>query len=936
MHTKLASTLSYLPLRENGARQIINFIAASYPTPAFDSNNGSNNMSQGLVLPLDALAQMSKLLSSVPMRMTPETYFKALAPQLWDLLEAKDDAEMRKAAGYIISSGILGRKALGAPDKIGWKLFTQPLLKAISPDKQHHHQAGAILTNEDKLASALRRLTTIILSHPSPGLTKRLLQPIILPLWGLHNYSMRGISASTWANTSSELLKRFLRLCAREDHLLLIADNLLWEGPTYWTFGPGSEGGIQINACEVKKEDPFKMLQSISFIDETVSNFLDLLAASDVESDSIITVFLAATRQWLLPESKADVDKNMLGADDESDPFGKLIYAKLAQAILNRFKNQFAKKPSKLIELLEQLLTEHLKSEKSEKGTNRFSGNAESKKLRALISESQLPMDKGSIVDNAIDEESTDMVVIALSLLDTIISTDKLTSEPDTKAALQRLLPLLESLNSPSSAVTTSSISTLAGNLAGVIRQSALPSNKSRSTSSNTPNDESLYNKALENLSSELAPIRVEGLATIQELIASRSSLISIPVITLLFIRNVLTDPDSFVHGAGARALVMLAAHDPRLTSRILADSFIDSNEEEGRGLDVRLAVGETLGSIVQAMTSDCNAGNIRGKEETMGWKIRGHKETRIGCDYATRTAVLRIIGLAMLRVGGRRGKRVKSKEARERKAALAAMKQKEANEAWGGEVPQLLDDEDDNNNNNNKDTEGINRETIFLQNILHGWENTGLEEDVRLRASALSILGQVLELHCTALDAGILASSVDLALQVVKSQAETGPERALVRRAAVMALAMLVRGVDGAYEADVVHTSHSHWRKGEALTESVNWQDVENTLRWTSEVDEDEMVKGHARAAVDGLEAWKLKRVLGVNVDGDGEMVDRDVVMRFRLGGNDDTSDVGGTGNERTRLAGLDINPETRKDNEGDDGHQGDKGKRRMVEEIE
>ena len=934
LRVKFATTLSLLPLRENGARQVINFIAASYPASLLDPVDGRQNSSQGLVLPLDALAQMSKLLSSVPASMTPEVYFTALAPQLWDLLDAKDDPEMRKAAGYIIGSGILGKKTLGAPDKIGWKLFAKPLLKALNPDGDEvKGQASTSLTDEVLLATALRRLTAIVTSHPSPGLTRRLLRPVILPLWGLLSYSKRNILSPMWADTSSNLLRAFFRHCAQTEHYMLIAENLLWDGPDRWTFGFGSEGGIQIKGREVKKEDPFNLIQSLVYIDASVNCFLELLASSDVEAYAVVTVFLATTRRWLLAGERG-ANKNMIGAVRESDPFETLVSAKLAQAMLDRFRDQIVKEPSKLVELVEQLLTEYLKQKTTDRSDIPASpGLPDSKKLRNLISESRSQEDQHLMVENALNEESTDIVVVALSLLDTIIASESVTIKSAIRPSLNSLLPFLDALRSSSKITKESSISTLAGNLARTIRQPAPPSDNSHSTGMTSDNQsvQNLYNKALENLSSELAPIRVEGLATLQELIASQSPQISIPAITLLFTHDVLTDPDSFVHLAGIRTLVLLATHDVRLVTRLLADVFIDPKEEEGNGLDVRLAVGETLGCIVQAMVSDYDLGNSKYVEEATGWKIHGKTETRIRCDHTTKSAALRIIVLAMLRVGGRRGERVKSKQTRERKAALAGQKQKEAEDAWGGEVPQLEEEEEDDDDDRDGNSKGASQETTtLLQNILHGWENTGLEEDIRLRASALSILGQVLELHCTALDAGLLLSGVDLALQIIGSHAEARPERALVRRAAVLALAMLVRGVNRACEGSSNSRSYQDQRRNETLMQSVGWQNIDSKLRWSSEMDEDEIVKGHARTAMDELEAWRVKRVLGLNGKDNGTKGRTSLEFRGTSHTIHDSGNI--------RLAGLNVDLEIR-DGGKENYVKNSKGRRsrwRVVEEIE
>ena len=88
---------------------------------------------------------------------------------------------------------------------------------------------------------------------------------------------------------------------------------------------------------------------------------------------------------------------------------------------------------------------------------------------------------------------------------------------------------------------------------------------------------------------------------------------------------------------------------------------------------------------------------------------------------------------------------------------------------------------------------------------------------------------------------------------------------------------------------------------------------EVEKMLRWISDVDEDEIVRDHAGAVLESLEAWRMKNLLAVRKTGND---DRGLGIDVRPMGH-------GFGLEGG-LRGLDIGP--RKDDGG----------RRVVEEIE
>ena len=918
LRAKLSATLSLLPLRTEGVRQTINFVAASHPAPFTNTEDGNVvKASQGPLLSFEALTQMSKLLSSVPASMPAENYFTELAPQLWDLLDAKDDPEMRKAAAYVIGSGILGKKIYGAPGRIGWILFAEPILKAINPGNKVTNLSAQVLTTQSDLEMALRRLRTIVMSHPNPGLTKRLLQPIVLSLWGLLIYSKRSISSALWTETISELLQAFFRLSARQEHYILVAENMLWDGPERWAYGPGDAGGVLIRATTPEK-DTFKMLESLTSVDLAIETYMALLKSSDPESDTIVAIFLSSTRNWLLAGKDSSFKSNRLGEPDEADPFQTFIFAKLAQSILHHCRDKIVEKPLKLLELLEQLLSEHIRDNTIKNHESEVGSSGSSLKFLNIVP---------NIHSAEIIEESTDVVMIALSLLNTIITSKESVLSPETRMQLQKFLPLLDTLHNRTTKNT--SISSASDHIANLIRQ-PLETHPQLLPSSPKEDEQALYNNALENLSSEQAPIRVEGLATIQELIGLRSSIISTPAITLLFIRNVLTDPDSFVHLAGVRTLVVLAAQDAKLVSRLLADAFMDVNEESG--LDGRLAVGETLGCIIQALsgTNDTLKSNSVKSTE---WKTG---KTKIRCDFASRQSILQIIVSAALAVGGRRGERRKTQRGREQKEAIAAKKVKEANEAWGGEAPLSVaaDNTDDSvgfdvSETTDNDLSQKRRvkakahaetetETELIQRIAYGWQNTGLEDDVRVRASAVGILAEMFDSNHSdddfdaiyTLDSSTIHSIVSLALQILRLEA--GPERALVRRAAALVLAMLVRGVDkavvGGREDDKREVLSLLLMLNDKMGGGVPWDEIFSVCQWVADVDEDEIVKGHARTALEDLEALRMKSVLGTESNGNGNVTDIDGLA---VGGAEMGMFGLGTDAGTGRLAKLSVTPE-------------------------
>ena len=199
LRAPLMSVLANLPLRERGVQNTIEFVLSVHPSNS--RYEGSAGAAKGSAITHEALHAASRLLSSPPHGVLPEKWFTAIAPQLFSLLQGEGQSEMDRAAAFIIGFGILGRKQYGAPGMPGWRAFVEPMLRCIDPtlfstgsfeDLSSAAEepiitlgVSKVLVSSLDVAQSLQRLTGLVTSHPHPSLTKRLLRPILLPLWSL-------------------------------------------------------------------------------------------------------------------------------------------------------------------------------------------------------------------------------------------------------------------------------------------------------------------------------------------------------------------------------------------------------------------------------------------------------------------------------------------------------------------------------------------------------------------------------------------------------------------------------------------------------------------------------------------------------------------------------------------------------------------------------
>ena len=809
--------LSLLPLRPQGVKHTISFIASSTSQEPFGSDTSLSdrkNQSSTLSLSLDVITRASKVLSSVPSSLPADTYFTNLAPQLLQLLDGKNSDDQR-AAAYIIGTGILGRRKNGSPGTIGWKLFAQPILEAINPastkqqfdilgDVNPHRNLPPIVVSEVSLEQALDRLSSLVHLHPNPGLTKRLIDSCILSLWDLLCHS-RDVKRSLWAEKIQKLLCTYFKTSVSISKLLYLGENLLLDENLPWMYGAGASGGIEIR----KKPKNPPILRDIHAlvqqIDLRIAEFMGLLKLGVASDDDIAILFAQVCKSWFLDNAR-EGERPMQKGLTQMNALYSLVHAKLSQEILKEYKDKVAASPRRIIELLSQLLKAYFCETESGTPSPSISPRPSLAALETIaIVETQPKTLSG--FNGSSKEDTTEMISMTLSLLSAILSSPEFSLDPETFHLLNDLQSIIINFASKSSLPTSLVIATT--NISALLNLhiSLQPSRTGKKVIRSDPyaSDRKEFDLALSYLTDPLPPIRAQGLSLLTSLIKKPSPVIDIQSTTVL-LQSLLQDEDEFIYLSAIKALGSLAARHPKTVLRMLVDGYIDL--EERSTVDVRIRTGEALLKTI----------------ETLGNALVGE--------------TAKLIGESMIAVAGRRARKPKSASARDEESKRNETTRREAEEAWGGDIP----------------SPEIDAQQESLERVLNDWHGRPGADDLRVRASALSILGTCFETSLASLGSPITSSAIDVGLSILSL--ESGPEAVILRRAAVLLILSLVKALDAAAEVgrDLVPAFGFERR---------TVQDVLEYLRQVGEQDADEMVRGHSEVAVEALEIWMEKSVM-------------------------------------------------------------------------
>lgn len=885
----ISQELSMIPLRQKGIRHTVEFLSLSYLAKNSEIPRDAAGSQAQVPIPLEAVNQASRLLVLPPSGFDQDGWLRKLAPQLLWLLDGEEGRELSRAAGVIIAGGILSKRTTGAPGTSGWELFAEPLHRSIhpkvaaKPSSRQGIEREAIVSERD-LNLALKRLLAIVSSSSHAGLIRRLIGSLLLPLWAILNHAhARSVVDQEWVVLSQTLLSRYFAAVCDAKPFDNIAKNLFWDGAADWTFGPGSSGGIEIRwrSEHASGSDAAlnNILSCISNMDPRINTFVSLLVDAKLSDDIVGSIFLRVTDRWLTLTQSANVS---LTSEPERDPLAALVDAKLSEVLVSKFKEHLARSPRHVIELMGQLIANFVGTQSA-----RYTKSITPNKLSRTVLSNIHPREElgpiGKIENERNTTDDDELVLFALSITTTLLSSRNFRRTPETTPILQSMLPPLEYLSQSAQTTLSPSIRTAASALLHHIKP---PSTDTTSSPMSTTDPLAEHKATLRAITSDLTsdepPMRTWALHTLHKVIKDPVAfhVIDLPSMTHRLLSASLADPESYVHTAAVPVLVDLAIRAPLPVVKILVDAFIDVDERSlklreglsteesekqlGHALDFRLRVGEVLNGVVLDGTT---------------WEHASGAAVRYGC--------ARLVFDACLSTASRRGQRAKTSSARAELKAAERQTREEGEAAWGGPIPNLFEsDGTDHENEAERDA---------LLEIVQTWEQTGLEEDVRIRASSLSIVSTILEHRLNLLRQPQLSAALQMVILILT--VETSDAKAMLRRAGALVALGVLRAMDAALEGR---------KEGTVGMSNKQLKEIERVIAWVKAEDKDALVRDHAAVVIESLDTLRLKKLYKMKDEG------------FRLGPS-----LGLEG----ALRGIDITPSSK-----DNG-----GRRKMiVEEVE
>ncbi|KAL9609932.1 MAG: hypothetical protein Q9167_005328 [Letrouitia subvulpina] len=744
--------------------------------------------------------------------MSADTYFAALAPQLLQLLD-DTDLDNKRVASYIIGTGILSRRKVGAPGTIGWKLFAQSILGAFNPPANKvnplDYDFQQIQFNYDGLTplidteQALERLSSLVLFHPNPGLVKRLVSSTFVSLWSLECFADER-RKSALAEQAWKILVTFCKISGDRKEMFRLGENLLSRGGPDWEYFERAQGGIAVRPHFSNQEPELDATKMIQIIDRRTEKFMDLIKSAVLDNSQIMDIADHFSSRWL-NTIQSGSHETLRDNEDIEDPLNHLLSAKITQRMFEEYKDLLATNPSSILKLVDQIIASFITDTKTVLEKKK---NASRPSIFGLGE-----MTCSQRTSETERDEYNVAISTALSLISALLSSPDFSLDAVPDALFQNLRRNITTLSSYRTSVPNSLVMS-AASVAAMLdfeQHDHVPSRSDNGPSSvhQITADRTTYRTALAYLTDTLTPVRAQGLSLLTSLVSEDSPILDVQA-TVTLLLSLLQDEDEYVYLSSINTIKLLGSKHPRTVTQMLVEKYADADEESN--LDVRIKVGEALLKTVE------------------------HLRAVIPQDTAEQ------LGNTLINVASRRGNRTKEMVDRKRVKKDEERSRERAEKGWDRGLPSV--DEDDPEREAN--------ETIAR--IIEGWADTGHEEDIRIRTSALSILGTAIETNAQNLGPIILSAAVDCAIAILKL--EITAERAILRRAGAMIIGSVIKALDAAEE------------RGQSIRvgfEGDNLADIITVLRYVEATDTDDLVVGHLGTLTGDLNIWREKLALGL-----------------------------------------------------------------------
>ncbi|KAH9896249.1 hypothetical protein F4778DRAFT_745650 [Xylariomycetidae sp. FL2044] len=574
----LLDILTLLPQRPGGVRATLEFVFSVHPSSAVKASEAAEPQKQGANITMEALKMASTLLSVPPASLSPEEWYPGIAPQLLELLDGNGGPDLVKVASYVIGFGVLGKRQYGAPGTAGWKAFAEPMLASIDPSLSSKSPATeplvfsagidevidlrreAILVQPSELCIALNRLTSLLNSHPNPGLTKRLLGPMLLPLWTLSSWPLAdGEIAKKYCSPAKALLNLYLRLSGSVEKYQLLIANLLFDGnreasKIQWAYEKTGETEFQ-----VKRLLDNTQTLDLGYLESKTAAFVESLRSVASTTDTS-TLFIDLLQNTLRPSQAPKSVKITTEDDTPQDPTLQLIKARVLQEMMDKLPDKLISDSKRLLELIGKVLNEY---------------------------------DTKSVAD---DDTS-----IALSLLNIVITAPGFQKSQADPIVLTDIEAILNEI----SKARDSEVSQTAHNLFMLLKYRDAVADPSEQVLS-TPTDRQVEDRRTYRLglsyitqADSPPPVRYEGLNLLSGLIQSGSPVVDIQS-TLVLLSSLINDEEDYINLRVIKLFTQLAAKHPRSAVNEILEHYVDANENEKT--DTRLRFGEALLQVINRL----------------------------------------------------------------------------------------------------------------------------------------------------------------------------------------------------------------------------------------------------------------------------------------------------------------------------------------------
>lgn len=382
-----------------------------------------------------------------------------------------------------------------------------------------------------------------------------------------------------------------------------------------------------IDSLTKQKEDKMETMSKLfSDMDLAVDLFMNLLNLIN-NAEVITTIFLSILSRWI--QNTSTSEQTIIDGEDMSKNLLIIIDLKILQKMNQDFKTDLVKNKKDVLVMIAKLL-----DFVNVKGT--LEEEDEDVDDTTTTKEEVDSDDEDNEVDETSEIPSTALQII-IELLQLILS-EPLQSNND--EINQLLIDINKKLgqqpNQPSIIADIKNKITKY-----VFNENVFRKDNNNDEKSDISNDQETLNRALINLSDNLAPIRVHGLTELRQLIMKQTKIISIERVIQIHLTN-LKNSDPFVYLSAIKGLVSLTETSPRETLSVLLDFY--NNDKKRNKVDDILRIGEVIVNYIQR-ENKLFQGEIANKiiDICLG-KIREHDKL----DNRLRMSAMSILGVCL------------------------------------------------------------------------------------------------------------------------------------------------------------------------------------------------------------------------------------------------------------------------------------------------